>query len=159
MEDGASAADFILAKFQKKLHEFKKNIGIKPFKNNKNHKCKFVWYMRELLFYRYFDTVIFSRIPGNVEKSSKVRSANSSSIWGNEFLRIKKLQNVWKKISLKPFKSNKNRKYKFVRYMRGITFSMYKITRYICIIVAINDVNTTKIKGDLASGIWENKLL
>lgn len=37
--------------------------------------------------------------------------------------------------------------------MRGITFSMYKITRYICIIVTINDVNTTKIGAGLASGI------
>lgn len=54
--------------------------------------------MRELLFYRYFDTVIFSKIPGNVEKSSKVRSANSSSIWGNELLRIKKCR-ISKKIS------------------------------------------------------------
>ena len=108
MEDGASAADFIPVKTHGNLQNIWKKIGIKPFKSNKNRKYKFVWYMRELLFYRYFDTVIFSKIPGNVEKSSKVRSANSSSIWGNEFLRIKKMQNVWKKISVKPFKNNKN---------------------------------------------------
>lgn len=57
------------------------------------------------------------------------------------------------KIFRKRCKYNKNCKCKFVRYMRGITFSMYKITRYICIIVAINDVKITKIKGDLACGI------
>ena len=103
MEDGASAADFIPVKTHGNLQNIWKKIGIKPFKNNKNHKCKFVWYMRELLFYRYFDTVIFSKIPGNVEKSSKVRSANSSSIWGNEFLRIKKTAECLKKNQRKTF--------------------------------------------------------
>ena len=68
-------------------------------------------------------------------------------------MRIKKITRIQKNIGVKPFKNNENRKCKFMWYMRGITFSMYKITRYICIIVAINDVNTTKIKVDLASGI------
>ena len=72
--------NFLCAKFQKKLHEFKKNIGVKPFKNNENRKCKFMWYMRELLFYRYFDTVIFSKVPRIAVKSSKMNNANSCTI-------------------------------------------------------------------------------
>lgn len=58
--------------------------------------------MRELLFYRYFDTVIFSKIPKSVEKLSKVGGANSSSIWGDESFVIPDVTKIYtlsKKIS------------------------------------------------------------
>ena len=132
-------------------------------KIKQNEQCKFVYYMRKLTFAVDVRHGYFLK---NTEKRWKIKQSRRCKfvkymrrwIFCNPW-RYKNLHAVKKNIVWKPCKYNKNRTWRNVRYMRGQTFSVYKITRYICIIVAINAVNTTKIRGDLACGIWEKKLL
>ena len=116
--------------FRQKLHEFKKNISVKPFISNKNRKCKFMWYMRGWTFVFHFFHKICriseEKSAGTIVNTRKIEDANSSGIWGKKLFLCTKV-------------------HKNCRMSEKIS--------------ALKPVNTTKIEAGLASGIWENKLL